>query len=157
MGDRHIAGFFIERAADNAHGQPVWYNPHGFFFKLGLFHHPMGEAAQQFQLRPAAFKSAIPQPCLIRRHQRDASFADPFQHQQGFVVNSGHNDGGVFGWFDFYLAEPAAPTGGAVLALIGRKFLKPFGHGVALADVGDLRCKAFFIDPRRGATRQHGS
>jgi hypothetical protein len=37
----------------------------GFFFKFRLFQHPMGQAAQEFQLRAAAFVAASPKPGVI--------------------------------------------------------------------------------------------
>jgi hypothetical protein len=61
--------------------------------------------------------------------------ADLFQHQQRFVVNSGHNDSGAFGWFDLYLAEIQIDYNRGCCPALIMKIPGP-GDGEA-ADVGD--------------------
>ena len=50
----------------------------------------MRKAAQQFQLRTAAFIATPPKPCLIRGQHSDTAITDPVQHQQRFVLRAGH-------------------------------------------------------------------
>ena len=56
------------------------------FLEIGLLHQPIGEAAQQFGLRPAALEAARPQPHLVGQELRDAALADPVEHQQRLAV-----------------------------------------------------------------------
>ena len=60
MGNRHVASFLAQCAADDAHGLTAWFSPKRLFLKLGFFHHPVGKATQEFQLRTATFETAIP-------------------------------------------------------------------------------------------------
>ena len=116
----------------------------------------MRQPAQQFRLRPAAFVTAIPQPALVAGNERNAAFADAVQGQQGAVVQPGHQDLCAVWHSGINQPEPATPAGAFACRGRRRHRLQPLCHRMALAQIANLRHKAFLEYPGRGRTRQDG-
>ena len=104
------------------------------FLEIGLLHQPMGEAAQQFGLRAAAFIAARPQPAVIGKKDGDAAFAFARQHEQRLVVRPRHHGFAALG-LGIDKAEPAAPGAARAVGSPGRSRVT----GWRLPIVGHLR------------------
>ena len=82
-------------------------------------------------MRPAALIPPAPKPGLIRGKNGNAPLIDPVQDQKRQIVGPGHQHlpGHLF---DLDQPEPAAP------AAFGGQGLKPLGHRMAMAKLGQL-------------------
>ena len=114
----------------------------------------MRDAAQQFQLRPAAVKAPVPQPCLIRGQQRHAPLSLAREHQKRLAFRPRHHHlAGRLVQFD--LAQPAPPDRAFGPGLTRRRrALKPGGHRMAQPQFGRARQVIQRQNPAR-RTRGH--
>ena len=112
----------------------------------------MRQAAQKFQLRPAPFVAAVPQPGMIRGQHRHPALAHPVEHQQRALARPGHHRlTAILDKLD--QAQPAAP--GRIALWQGRVFVfQPARHRVALSQLGDLGQVGRFHNLRRGTAGQ---
>jgi hypothetical protein len=120
-------------------------------FEIGLLHQPIGEAPQQLRLRAAAFKTARPEPHLVRQQLRHPALADAVEDQERAAVVAVHDGNPVLDT-GIDLPEPAPPRGFAARPAGPRELLS---HGVAAAEVGQLRLIALLVDIARRFGRQN--
>ena len=101
--------------------------------EVGLLHQPVGEAAEQVDMRAAALEAARPEPGMVGEEQRDAALALAVEDEERLVVGAVHDDVALGRLLDVDQAEPAAPV-----RRVGVRAFEVAGHRMALADVGDL-------------------
>ena len=137
--DRDGPHAVLERPADDPHGLPGGLGQKRLFLELGLFHHPMRQPAQQFELRPAALIAARPEPGLVGGHQRHAALAHAVEHQERAILDAGHQHLARGFGLHLDLAQPAAPDIRAGQAR---------GHWMTIAKIRDDGAERLFQHPR---------
>ena len=90
--------------------RPLSAGAKGFLLQGRLLHEPVGEAAQQIEMRSAVLVAARPEPGVIGEKQRDAALVLAAQHEERQVVRARHQ-----GRARLHLraddAQPLAPGG----------------------------------------------
>jgi hypothetical protein len=87
----HRIGRILHGLALDADIAPGRAGAQGLLLQGRLLHEPVGEAAQQVEMRPAALEAAGPEPGMVGKEQGDASLLLPVEDEERQVLRAGHD------------------------------------------------------------------